>query len=152
MPPLLNIVYFCYVHTVSVLYCADLALNVPLVPLIFLKSSLVFPILFFPLFLCIYHLGKLSYLSFLFFGTLHSDGYIFPFLLCLLSRSLLHFLGPYAQNKLFPPSKSHWWVCDLILNTIVHLLLSCLSFSFVLGVGYLILVGSKNLQSMVVQH
>ena len=26
----------------------------------------------------------LSYLSFLFFGTLHSDGYIFPFPLCLL--------------------------------------------------------------------
>ena len=27
--------------------------------------------------------GRLSYLSLLFFGTLHSDGYIFPFLLCL---------------------------------------------------------------------
>ena len=29
-------------------------------------------------------LGRLSYLSLLFFGTLHSNGYIFPFLLCLL--------------------------------------------------------------------
>ena len=32
----------------------------------------------FPLFLCIAHL-RLSSLSLLFFGTLHSDGYIFPF-------------------------------------------------------------------------
>ena len=31
-----------------------------------------------------------SYLSLLFFGNLHSDGYIFPFLLCL---SLLFFLS-----------------------------------------------------------
>ena len=34
-------------------------------------------------FFCIDHLGRLSYLSLLFFGTLHSDGYIFPFLFCL---------------------------------------------------------------------
>ena len=38
--------------------------------------------IFFPLFLCIIHLGRLSYLSLLFLGTLHSDAYIFPFLLC----------------------------------------------------------------------
>ena len=31
-----------------------------------------------------FHLGRLSYLSLLFFGTVPSDGYIFPFLLCLL--------------------------------------------------------------------
>ena len=36
----------------------------------------------FPLFLSIDHWGRLSYLSLLFFETLHSDGYIFPFLLC----------------------------------------------------------------------
>ena len=36
----------------------------------------------FPLFLCIDHWGRLSYLSLLFFGTLHSNRYIFPFLLC----------------------------------------------------------------------
>ena len=34
------------------------------------------------------HIGKLSYLSLLFFITLHSDEYIFPFLPCL---SLLFF-------------------------------------------------------------
>ena len=55
------------------------AWNVPLVSLIFLKRSLVFPILFFPLFLCIDLWGRLSYLFLLFFGTLHSDAYIFPF-------------------------------------------------------------------------
>ena len=59
------------------------AWNVPLVSLIFLMRSLVFPILLFPLFLCIDHWGRLSYLSLLFFGTLHSNGYIFLFLLCL---------------------------------------------------------------------
>ena len=65
------------------------AWNVPLVSLIFLKRSLAFPILvFFPLFLCIDHWGRLSYLSLLFFGTLYSNGYIFLFLLCL---SLLFF-------------------------------------------------------------
>ena len=62
--------------------------NVPLVSLIFLKRSLLFPILLFPLFLHIDHWGRLSHLSLLFFGTLHSDGNICPFLLCL---SLLFF-------------------------------------------------------------
>ena len=58
--------------------------NVPLVFIIFLKRSLVFLILFFPpQFHCIDHLRRLSYLSLLFFGILHSDGYIFSFFLCL---------------------------------------------------------------------
>ena len=59
------------------------AWNVPLVSLIFLKRSLAFPSYCFPLFFCIDHWKRLSYLSLLFFGTLHSNGYIFPFLLCL---------------------------------------------------------------------
>ena len=59
-----------------------LAWNVPLVSLIFLKRSLVFPFYCWPPFLCIIHLGSLSYLSLLFFRILHSNGYIFPFLLC----------------------------------------------------------------------
>ena len=58
------------------------AWNVPLVSLIFLKRSLVFPILLFSSIFCIDHWGRLSYLSFLFFGTPHSNRYIFPFLLC----------------------------------------------------------------------
>ena len=40
------------------------------------------PFCCFPLFLCINRWGRLSYLFLLFFGTLHSDAYIFPFLLC----------------------------------------------------------------------
>ena len=51
------------------------AWNVPLVSLIFFEEN--------PLFLCIDHWGRLSYLSLLFFGTLHSNGYVFLFLLCL---------------------------------------------------------------------
>ena len=62
------------------------AWNVPLVFLIFLKRSLVFYC--YPLLLFIVHLSRLFHISFLFFGTLHSEGYIFPFLLCL---SLLFF-------------------------------------------------------------
>ena len=41
------------IFTFSVLYCAHLWLNFPLIFPIFLKRSLVFPFLFFPLFLCI---------------------------------------------------------------------------------------------------
>ena len=37
----------------------------------------------FPLFLCIVHVKKLSYLSLLFSEPLHLVGYILPFLLCL---------------------------------------------------------------------
>ena len=56
--------------------------NVPLVSPILLQISLVFPILSFPLFLCIVHLRRPSYISLLFSGILHSVGYIFPFLPC----------------------------------------------------------------------
>ena len=72
------------------------AWNVPLISLILFKRSLIIPFYCFPLFLCINHWGRLSYLSVLFFGTLHSKGYIFPFLLCL---SLLFF----SQLFLRPP-------------------------------------------------
>ena len=63
------------------------AWNIPLVLLILLKRSLVFPIL---LFSCIFALFlKKAFLSLpMFSGTLHSNGNIFPFLLCL---SLLFF-------------------------------------------------------------
>ena len=47
LPLLLNIICFCYVHTISVLYRAHLCMKWSLVSLIFLKRSLVFPILVF---------------------------------------------------------------------------------------------------------
>ena len=62
--------------------------NVPLVSLIFLKRSLILPILLFSSVLCTDRWGRLSYLFFLFFETLHSDAYIFSPLLCF---SLLFF-------------------------------------------------------------
>ena len=40
------------------------------------------PFYCFPLFLCTDHWGRLSYLCLLYSGTLHSNTYIFPFLLC----------------------------------------------------------------------
>ena len=63
---------------------------------IFIISFWVFCFLYcsFPLFLCIGHWGRLSYLSLLFFGTLHSNGYNFPFLLCF---SLLFYLQLFAR-------------------------------------------------------
>ena len=49
---------------------------------IFLKRSLVFPILFFSSISLHWSLKKaFLYLFLLFFGTLHSDAYIFPFLI-----------------------------------------------------------------------
>jgi len=56
--------------------------NVPSISLIFLKRSLVFPILLFSSISLHWSLRKASYLSLLFFGKLHSDAYSFPFLLC----------------------------------------------------------------------
>ena len=86
-------VYSCHLFLISSacvrsipclsLIVPSFAWNVPLVSLIFLKSSLVFsPFYCFPLFLFIDH-WRLSYLSLLFFGTLHSNVYMFPFLFCL---------------------------------------------------------------------
>ena len=86
-------VYSCYLFLISSASLRSMpfvsfivpifAWNVPLVSLIILKRSLVFTFYSFPLFLCIDHWGSLSYLSLLFFGTLHSNGNIFLFLLCL---------------------------------------------------------------------
>ena len=44
------------------------------------EISSLFPFYCFPLFLCIDHWERLSYLSLLFFETLNSNVYIFPFL------------------------------------------------------------------------
>ena len=68
---------------------------VPLISLIFLKRSLVFPVLLFPWLLCIDHWRRRSYLSLLFFGTRHSNGYSFLFLLCL-------------SHLFFFPVSLHW--------------------------------------------
>ena len=92
------------------------AWNVPLVSLIFLKRSLVFPNLMFSLFLCIDHWGRLSYLFLLFSGTLRSDAYIFPFLLCF---SLLFF----SQLFVRPPQTAillflHFFSMGIVLTPV----------------------------------
>ena len=55
----------------------------------FLEDISNFLFYYFPLFLCTDHWGRLSYLSLLFSGTLHSNGYIFPFFSPLPFASLL---------------------------------------------------------------
>ena len=50
----------------------------------FLDEISSFPVCYVPLFLCTDHWERLSFLLLLFFGALHSNGYIFPFLFCLL--------------------------------------------------------------------
>ena len=96
--------------------------NVPLVSLIFLKRSLSLCYCF-PLFLCTDHWGRLSYLSLLFFETLHSVRCIFPFLLCL---SLLFF----SQLFIRPPQTTT--------------LRSCIYFSWE-GFGHCLLHSVMNL-------
>ena len=88
-----SFVYSCYLFLISCVSVRSIpflsfivpifAWNVSLVYLILLKRSLVLLILLFPVFLCMDHWRRLSYLSLLFFWTMLSGRYIFPFLLCL---------------------------------------------------------------------
>ena len=93
----------------SVLYCNHCAWNVPLLSLIFLKRSLIFPIRLFSS-IALYWLVRKAFLSLLaILGTLHSNGYIFPFLLCL---SLLFFSQLFVrppQTTILPFCISSSW-------------------------------------------
>ena len=64
----------------------------------FLEEILSFPFYCFPLFLCTDHWGNLSYFALLFFGTLHSSGYVFPFLLCFSLFFFLNFFKASSDN------------------------------------------------------
>ena len=88
------------------------AWNVPLVSLIFLKRSLVFLILLFSSISLHWSLRMLSYLFLLFFGTLHSDGYIFPFLLCFSLLFILIYWFLKCQC-----SVSHAWLPPIYLDS-----------------------------------
>ena len=85
------------------------AWNIPLISQIFLKRFLVFPIYYFPLFLCIVHLRRLSYFSLLFSGTLHSDEFIFPFLLCLLLLFFSQLFVSTPQTTTLPSFICYSW-------------------------------------------
>ena len=81
----------------------------------FLEENWSFPFCCFPLFLCTDRCRRLSYLSLLFFGTLHSDGYIFPFILCflLLFFSQLFVRPPQRDILIFHISFSWGWSWSL---------------------------------------
>ena len=91
--------------------------HIPLVSLIFLKKSLVFNFCCFPPFLCIDRWERLSYLSLLFFGTLHSDGYIFPFLLYLLLLLFSQLFVKPSQMTILPFCISFFFFLRMVLIT-----------------------------------
>ena len=99
------------------------AWNSPLVSLIFWRDLQSFPLYCFLLFLCIDHWGKLSYLSLLFFATLHSNGYIFPFLLCLslLFYSQIFVRTPETAFLPFCTSFSWEWYDPCLLYSVMNL-------------------------------
>ena len=109
LPPLLNILIASvpFLSFIKPIF----TWNVLLVSLIFLKGSLVFPILLFSSISLCWSLRK-AFLSLLaIFETLHSDAYIFPFLLCFLRsleglRSSLYCL-PYLTCMCILGEKSH---------------------------------------------
>ena len=87
-------VYFCHLFLISSASVRSrpflsfiepiFAWNVPLVSLIFLKRCQVFLFLLFSSFSLLWSLRKAFWSLLAIFGTLHSDAYIFLFLLCLL--------------------------------------------------------------------
>ena len=98
LPPLLNILgpyHFClyWAH-----FCIKCSLGI---------TNWSFPFSCFPLFLYIDHWEKL-YLSVLFFGTLHSNGYIFPFLLFFFSQLFVR--PPQTTILPFCISFSYGWM------------------------------------------
>ena len=91
----------------------------------FLEMILSFPFYCFLLFLCIDHWGRLSHLSLLFFGTLHSNGYIFPLLLCLLLLSFSQLFVRPPQTTILPFCISFSWGWSWSLSPVqCHKLLS----------------------------
>ena len=83
--------------------------NVPLVSLIFLKRSLAFPILLFSSISLQWSLRKAFLSPLAILWTLHSDAYIFPFLLCF---SLLFFSQLYNHFAIL-----HFFFLGMVLVT-----------------------------------
>ena len=118
LPPFIDLFCFCLVLAICSLLCLSLHENVPLVSPIFLKRYLAFPILLFSSISLHCSLRRLSYLSFLFSGTLQSVGYIFPFHLCLshlffsqlFVRSPQTSISPFCISFSSVQSLSHVWL------------------------------------------
>ena len=101
-------VYVC----VCVRECIHRHVNIPC-------SSSILDLSFFiqvPLFLCIDHWRRLYYLFLLFFGTLHSEVYIFPFLLCFL-------LPFFSQLFVRPPQTAFFFFFFPVIKNKERLLL-----------------------------
>ena len=83
--------------------------KIPLVPLIFLKRSLVFPFLLF-FSISLHWLLRKAFLSLLaILWNSHSDGYIFPFLLCLLLLFFSKLFVRPPQTTILPFCISFSW-------------------------------------------
>ena len=80
--------YSCHLFLISSASVRSIPFLFFTVPTFAWNVPLSFPFYCFPWLLCIDYWRRLSYLSLLFFGTLHSNEYTFPFLLCF---SLLFF-------------------------------------------------------------
>ena len=117
LPSLLNIFCFCYVHTISVFYCAHLCIKIPFASLIFLKRFLVFPILLFSS--ISFHLSPrksfLSLLALLCNSALRWVSLFFSPLLLLLFFSQLFVRPPQAAIFSFCISFSWWWFFHCLL-------------------------------------
>ena len=103
MTPFLN--FFCFPSLSFIV--PIIAWNIPLIFLIFFKRSLVFLILLFS-FISL-HLRRLSYPYLLYFGTLHSGGCIFLFLLAFCFSSFFSYLIKPPQETIFPSCTSISW-------------------------------------------
>ena len=103
-------------HCRQTLYPLSHQGNVPLASLIVLKRYLVFPIVSSISLHCSLRKAFLSLLAIL--QTLHSDGYIFPFLLCLL---LLFFSELFVR----PPQTTHFAFLHFFFLGMVLTIASC---------------------------
>ena len=137
-------VYSCHIFLISsasvqsILFLSFIvsisAWNVPWVSLIFLKRSLVFPILSFSSIYLHRSLRKAFLYSLPSFGTLLSNGYIFPFLLCLLHLFFSQLFVRLPQTKILPfcISFSQGWSWSVPLaqyHKPLSIVLQALSFS-----------------------
>ena len=101
--------------------------GVPLVALIFLKRSILFTILLFFSNSCSVHLWRLSYLSLLFSRTLHSIGYIFPFLFAF---HFSYFLSCFKASSGNPFFFSRLFFLGTVLVTTSHTMLETSNHSY----------------------
>ena len=100
------------------------AWNILLVALIFLRRSLNLPLYSFPLFLCIVHLRRLSYISLLFFGLCFQMGISFFFSFAFHFSSFLSYLEGLLRQSF---CLLHFFILGMVLITVSCTMELCLS-------------------------